>query len=1077
MNAIRVALGCILLLAVTASAQTTSGRIVGTAIDASGAIVPRVAVTVRNLETNITSGALTGESGAYVIPDLAIGTYEVTAELAGFKKVVQSPLQLSVEQTLRVDLRMEPGQVNETVTVGASAPLLDTDQSSVSQVIENKAIVELPLNGRNFLKLGSLLPGTTTGIPGDIGRPESQEGASLTANGQRAESNNFLLDGVEDRGILIGVVAVIPPIDAIAEFKVQTSNYSAEFGNGAGALVNMATKSGTNQLHGSAYEFLRNSRLDAADFFTNYFARSKVPLKRNQFGAALGGPIRKNKLFLFGNYEGYRIRTGSTSANSVPTAAQRAGNFTGLATIYDALNLDATGKRIPFAGNQIPADRISPISIKAESFWPLPNNPGTANNYIVNLSNPTNADKFTGRADYYISVSDQIMARYSRQDYNTYADAIAGSGQSVPIYNRNAVLGWIHNVSSRSLNEFRLAYLQYNLDRLQQDPTVDHVTPVGLPLNTFGPNSLGYPNISIANIAVAGGGTGAQPLIRLEAHADILDNFSMIRGAHTFKFGIDWRVFRSNDYQPRSGRGAYSFSGAFTGQVGSAYSNGFGDYLLGFPASETIANFNFYDNVRLRNQRLMLYAQDDWQVSRKLTLNLGVRWERDGNWTESKDRWSYVDLGTGQVVFPKNLQIPSMFLPLPFPSRFDAPDNFKKPTNLAFTPRIGFAYRPFSDSKTVIRAGYGVFWGQAVGIIFINTAGLTPPFLLTQNLTSGTTTPELRTGIFPNAAASSLVPTIPSGFFTQDPRTITNPYAQMWNFGVEREIVSNVALKVGYVGNKDTHLEDRWQGNPALPAGPGAVQARRLYPLLGNFVMQGTDAFATYHSLQSSVEVRRKNTLWLVGYTWSKTLDNSSGWNGGSGDTSPLNQNPLNHAAEKGRADMDIRHRFTTTFVYEVPWMPRNSLLKQIAGGWEVSGLFAAQSGFPFTVVVPGDIPNANTGLTRANLNGPGNLPADQRTIAKWFNTAAFTVPASYTFGNEGRNVLDGPGAVTLDAAAMKSFRITEMHHLQFRAELFNALNHVAFNFPNQTLTNAAFGTISSGSSGRQIQLALKYIF
>lgn len=460
-------------------------------------------------------------------------------------------------------------------------------------------------------------------------------------------------------------------------------------------------------------------------------------------------------------------------------------------------------------------------------------------------------------------------------------------------------------------------------------------------------------------------------------------------------------------------------------------------------------------------------------MSPSLTVNVGLRWERDGAWTEKNNRWAYFDFDGGQIVYPKSLDIP---FAIPYPHRFDDMTDIKKPTHSSFAPRIGFAWRPFGDNKTVIRSAYGIFFNQPLGFVMLNTALTPPPFLLTQTATSGTTTPELQFGVFPGVSPSSFIPRNPT-LFTMDPAEFTNAYIQQWNFGIHREILPSVALKVSYVGNKGTNLERRFEANSAFPPAAGAVQARRRYPEFQSIILQQSTSYSTYHALQVQVEKQYRSGLsFLSGYTWSKSLDDTSSWSGiGPGDNLP--QNPADIASEKGRSSFDLAHRFTFASAYDLPFRASNRVLNAVIGGWQSSGILTLQTGFPTTVLVSGDIPNAAAGVTRPNVSGSPILPASERTIDRWFRTEAFSLPAPYTFGAAGRNILEGPGSVSLDLSMMKVFQITETHRLQFRAEAFNFPNHPAFGLPNTTFANAAFGTIRSGGAGREIQLALKYLF
>lgn len=1050
-------------------AQTTNGRIVGTVTDPTQAVVPGAKVAARQLETGAVRSTTTGAYGTYVVPNLPVGSYEVTVEVQGFKRYVLSPVVLEVDQAARVDVTLQPGQVSDSITVEGGAPLIETDQSSVGQVVDNDTISQLPLNGRNFIRLGSLIAGTNTGAPGaDVVRGR-QEGVALTANGQRAEYNNYMLDGADNNETFFGVAVVVPSIDAIQEFKVQTSNYSAEFGRASGAVVNVGIKAGTNQLHGTAYEFLRNDAFDARSFFSV----GLTPLRQNQYGFSLGGPLVRNKVFLFGNYEGQRERRTGTSGYQVPTDAARRGDFTGLAAIYDPLALDASGNRLPFAGNQIPSARIHPVSQKLAAMWPAINNPSDpGRNYLINFNNPKDRDQAHVRGDYHLSPSDQVMARVSWTDRGDQSNSILYNGESLNHVHRGGVASWTHLFSPTVLNEARFSATLYRYEQLPDGMGTDFASQLGLPNFADYKDMQRFPSISVRNQA-GFGGSASIPLIRREYHYQWIDQFTLIRGKHAVKLGLDIRRYGSNNYQPQTSAGSYTFNGSFTGRRGTVLDTGLPDLLLGLPQSQSILIPKFFDSNRLRNTRVNLYVQDDVNLTSRLTLNAGLRWERDGNWTEKKNRWAYFDLDKGAIVYPSQLEIP---FKLPYTHRFEDTTSMKQPTNHAFGPRLGLAWRPFGDNRTVVRSAYGIFWGQPVVVILLNAALTPPPFLLRETYTSGTTTPELRFGVFPGFTPESFIPTNPT-LYCVNPATYSNGYVQQWNFGIQRELPAATAVSVSYVGNKGTHLERRYQGNPALPPGPGSIAARRRYPEFGGITYQDSNSFSSYHSLQVQSEKKlTKGLAFLAGYTWSKSIDDTSSWMGvGPGDNLP--QDPSRIFLEKGLSSFDLRQRFTLSFLYEVPLKTGNRVLDLAVAGWQSSGIVTLQTGFPTTATVGGDIPNAGTGVTRPNLNGKANLDPSRRTIEGWFDTSVFTSPAAYTFGTAGRNIIDGPGARGFDFSLMKLFRVTEGHHLQFRGEFFNFFNHPVFALPNTTFGNVNFGKIRGGGGGREIQFGLKYVF
>jgi hypothetical protein len=1057
--------------------QTTDARMVGRVTDPSGASVADVVIELRNLATNVSRSTISGATGEYLIPSVPIGSYELSAELDGFKRFTRGPLMLDVNQTIRIDVEMELGSVSEEVTVTAGAPLIETDRSTIQTVTDNRSLRELPLNARNFLRLASLVPGTTRGQPGNF-RPAFQ-GENLTVNGARAGNNSYLIDGVDNTEMANQVATVRPSIDALESFSVQTANYSAEFGRAGGAVVNLAIKSGTNEIHGTVYEFLRNDVLDAADFFTNFFGREKTSLRRNQFGFSVGGPAIKNKSFWFGNLEWIRERRARTRGFTVPTPQMLQGDFSGslggraLPTLHDPFNLDAEGNRTPFADNQIPRSRFHPVSERLLDRWPSITNAGSRRNFVRNFNNPLDGVQFHVRFDHNLTDKDRLMARYSGTRTEEVPAAIDFA--RVQIFpHQNATFQWSRLFSPGMINEFRFGFNKFVRERVYEDAGTDFNAQLGLPSfpQFDDPFFFGHPQVAVSGLATIGGGDFGGSL-REEPAFEFIDNLTFHRARHSVKTGVNFRYFLNDEFWPQNSLGSYSFDGRFTNQLGTGNNpTGFGEFLLGVPRQQAILNPEFFQAVRVRNLRIAAFVQDDYRILPNLTLNIGLRYARDGPWREVDDRWSYFDLSAGEMVYPQSLDIP---FPLPFPHRFDDIQDMKVPQH-QFAPRFGFAWRPFKTNATVIRSGYGIFLTQPVYNVVQNVAFTPPPFLLRTTAVSGATTPELTFGEFPDVSPDQIIPRNPS-FFTADPEGFKNGYMQHWNFGIEHQVLENTAIKLSYVGTASKHLERRLIGNAALPPGPGPIQPRRLYPEFGRIIWQESSAASTYHSLQVQAERRfSRGLFFLFAYTYSKALDENSDWSGDS-SSSRYVQDPRNARLEKGRAAFDLRHRMTMTFVYSLPFRSENKALDFALGGWQLSGIITSQTGFPFAVNPGGDPANADTLSARADLVGNPKLPGSQRSIDRWFNTEAFVVPAPFTFGNSGRNIVDGPKLNEFEASIAKSFFFKERYRLQFRGEFFNAFNHPAFGFPSRTVTSLRYGTIRSGGQGREIQLGLKFIF
>ncbi|MBY0508167.1 MAG: TonB-dependent receptor [Bryobacteraceae bacterium] len=1061
-----------LMWSIALLAQTTTARITGIVTDSSGAVIANAPVTVSSLSTGIARPVSTGSDGAYLVTNLVVGNYAVVVAATGFKRFEQRPVRLEVDQTVRVDVTLQTGDTKESITVEGGQTLVNTETSALGQIVDNKTIIQMPISGRNFLALATLVPGATAGAPGNDVVRSRQEGVTLSVNGQRVEHNNYMLDGVDNNATLFGNAVIVPSLDAVQEFKVQTSSYSAEYGRAAGAVVNVALKNGSNQLHGTLFEFLRNDKLDANGFFANYFRNLRQPLRQNAFGASVGGPAIRNKLFWFGNYEGFQGRYINVGPALLPTSAQRAGDFSGLPAVYDPLQLTPEGARVPFANNQIPAARIAAPAARLVALYPQPNVTGDpTRNFQTSFSNPSTRHQAHGRGDWQISPHDALMGRYSWTDREDVASNINYNGQTTGNKHKGGVVAYTKTLTPMALNEIRYGLTLYRFSLIPDGIGRDFTTELGLPSFATSADLKRFPTVNVTNFA-GFGGNDAIPLFRDENVNQLIDQFTWIRGRHALKAGGDWRKYGNRNFQPQTSAGFYVFNGSFTGERGRTYANGLADLLLGLPQQQRILNPAGFDAGRLRNQKLSLYLQDDWSVHPRLTLNLGVRWERDGAWTEVNNRWSIFDYSAGTVAYAKDAKLD---VDLRYPiSRWRNNELRRAINNVA--PRLGLAWRPFGGNRTVLRAAYGVFWAQPIANVQLQQT-LNPPFLLRTDVTSGTTTPELRFGVFPSVNPSSLVPAIPP-IATMSPDSYLNGYTQQWNFGVERAIGSAMVARGSYVGSKGTHLERRQEGNPALPPGPGAIQTRRRFPLIAGIVDQTSNSNSTYHALQLSFERRLQRGLQLTtNYTWSKSLDDTSAWTGLTGQESAFGQDPSRLFLDKGLSGFNVAHRFTSTVLYELPWRFGNKWAQGVLGGWQTSAITVVQSGFPLSITTQGDLANAGTRLVRANVNGPWELSGGVRNIDQWFSRGAFSAPPSFTFGTAARNLVTAPGLVNIDLTAMKTLRIIEGHTLQIRGEFYNAPNHFNPGAPGSLFASPAFGIIRGAAQARNVQIALKYIF
>ncbi len=1106
-------IGVILLLAAGAlPAQEATGTISGVITDSTGAAIPGAAVEVQNTQTNFTRRTETDARGEYNVPALQPGLYNVSVTRDGFKKAVYSNVRLEVNQVVTVNGTLEIGTVTESVTVEVAATLVQSETTTVGQVVETRKIEELPLNGRQFLQLTTLVPGTISGYTRDASRQGGRRSLlNIAVSGGRTEFNNYVLDGVLNTDENFGTYVVSPSVDALQEFKVQTSSYSAQYGRGGAGQINIITKSGTNQLHGTAFEFLRNSDFDAKNFFDRS-DRPIPPFKQNQFGATAGAPVYlpkvyngRDKTFFFFDYEGFRIRQALTQVSTVATPEQRAGDFSKSGvTIYDPKTLQPDPSkaggfvRSPFPNNAVPQNRMDPTSQYLLQFLPTPNLPGTSNNYLSNEGLSTNDDQFTGRLDHKIGPNDNIFGRYTLSDESTFNPGVfPGIGTFVNVRGQLLAVGETHVFGPRTVNEFRFGFNRLSNALLQQNAfKLDAVGQAGIVGLARNPIDFGIPAVSVQGITSWGDQTFGYPSLLRDNVYQYIDNLSLTRGRHNLNVGVEIRRFQYANFADNLPRGSYSFaSPLFTSNPASPSGTGAGmaDFLLGVPhsAEGSVGDTSIYDFRNSWNA----YVQDDLRVSRKLTVNLGLRYEYNPYPYEKYDRIETLDLttnpptivraGSGDPYFfyPRNVNLNG--IPYVRDGRFGR--SLLQADKRNFAPRVGFAYS--LNPKTVIRSAYGIFYTQDIGNPFFDLARNVPRNVRAA-LTSDPNTPQLdMKNLFSGLAGNQSV-LVPALTMT-DPHYPTG-YVQQWTFNVQREIARDLVVEVGYVANKGTHLGILNLLNTA-PPGPGAAQPRRPYPIYERIFFIQHILNSTYESLQARVEKKYSHGLSFLGsYTFGKSLDYASSTRTSGETNRPID--PTNLKIDHGRSLFDARQNFVFNTLYELPFGPGKrfanggGLRGRLVGGWQISGIFQARTGLPFTVSASGDPANTgNDSSGRAQLLPGKNpvLPASQRTPDQWFNTSAYAPPAPYTFGNAGRNTLDGPGLVNFDVSMIKNISITEGRMVQFRSEFFNLMNtpHFGLNSqgsvqaPNRSVNGSGFGRISAAGPARQIQLALKFIF
>ncbi|MCS6954141.1 MAG: TonB-dependent receptor [Bryobacteraceae bacterium] len=1079
----------ILSAGLAARAQTTA-TIVGTVTDPSGAVVPNALVRVTQAETGLRRETRTTPSGMYVIPALPVGTYSVTAEMAGFKRTTVSGIVLEVNQEARIDLTLEVGQLTETVSVTGQAVLLQSENAAVGQVIDNRYNTQIPLNGRDFSQLVLLAPGAVT-RPGAITYASGAATGSLgsgVAIGGRDNYNNFVMDGASNNARQFGNIAIKPSIDAIQEFQVQSNSYSAEFGHSAWGQISLITKSGTNEFHGALFEFVRNDKFDARNFFLP--RRSK--LNRNQFGVAAGGPIVRNHVFFFVNYEGTRERRGVETFRSVPVAPWRQGDFS---AVPNLVLRDPMASGQPFPGNRIPASRFSRTAQTAIANWPAQNLGDAtrlANNLLVTRPVEITDDQFTVKGDWDVRSGDRLTGRYSRAARDEVSTPLLPTfEQIIPPRNHVASLAHTHIFTPVLLGELRFAFTRSEF--VQRSPNTGKVgtyAQYGINNPLAGPQFEGAPTLTFTGITLTPFGEGD-----FNTQRDISNEFNYagsltwIRSQHTLKSGFTVTRYQQNTPGPVTGlrRGSFNFRGDFTGHA-------FADFILGFPFSASRVVGKGVETGRSTWHGY--YINDDWKVTRNLTFNLGVRYEYVSPLVDILNRRSVFypllnDYGTGlpgQIIVANSAEAKNL-LGL---SGVSARALYRADRN-NWAPRFGFAYT--LTPKTVIRGGYGIFYTNSQN--FVNNFVINrrqPPFAETQQVTSSTATPQI------NIADPFVGATAPLVIGTQN----INPnfregYTQHWNLTIQREFPGRVSLDVGYVANKGTALGELIFYNIPTPGPTATIQARRPFPRWGTALSLDSYVTSNYHSLQVKAQKRAMRGLsFLTAYTWSKSIDLSSergsGDRGGGFDTGGGNPRDL-RGYSRGLSGFDVRHRFVTSYVWELPFgrgrrflSDRSPAADKILGGWEISGITQFQSGFPTTPLMSGDV-NGDGIADRPDVVGPVTYRprnpdcyiVDRRNPACGVTTSSFVdLPAGATrFGTSGRNILIGPGLNLWDFSVTKHTALSERYNLQFRVEFFNLFNRANFHQPNRitNVTAPVFGSISSAQRPREMQFGLKLEF
>ena len=1072
-------IGGLLAASLVCQGQQDTGTITGQVTDATGSVIPSAVILFVNTATNVRTTVTTNNDGLFVATPMRIGVYSITVEAKGFKKSLRDNVALGVQDRVRVDFQLEIGEVTESVEVMAEAPILQSETSSLGQVIATKPVSELPLNGRNFIQLIALTPGAY--IPQ---RNNSlYQDFLIGINGNRIQNNNFLLDGINNNTTDNNQAPVLPSPDAIAEFKVQSNLLPAEFGRALGGTINISLRSGTNQFHGALFHFLRNDHMDANNFFNS--GRAKPAFQQNQFGGALGGPVYlpklydgRNRTFWFADYQGTRIRKGLTRLFTVPNANIRAGDFSGLATIYDP-DTTSGNTRQPFSGNRVPSTRFDPVMQRYLPLYPLPNRPGLANNYILNPKYTDNNDQGDIKIDHSASTRDSFMFRYSRGDRefivplnvpDTPFNGYFSANEFLPqvINNRGTVLSHTHLFSPRVINEARVGFNRLYATVTPRSQGKNLATEFGVRGVPDDRQSNGLTVVGITGFSSLGDSFDTR---RGQNVAQVLDNLTIIMGRHSLKMGFDHRRTQFNLGQGSSPRGSFAFNGVFTqnpaGRTGTG--NPFADFLLGYPDGASIGT-NVRAGIRIRNYSS--FVQDDWKVNAKLTLNIGLRYEYTTPVTEVVNRMANFDIASNSVILAKSGSIRDRAL--------------ANPDRNNFAPRFGLAYQ--LTGKTVIRTGYGIF--HTLEDAGHHNPMFNPPFSASFSYPSDQLNPS--TSLQP---ARGFPPVgFPGGSFNNlfiningRPFDFPAAYSQQWNFTIDRQI-GQLHVEAAYVGNKANKLMANRNINQPAPAA-GSVNNRRIFPGWGSINFQEPRGNSIYHSLQTKVDKRfSKGHMFLLSHTWAKSIDDSDSTQLSTTSGTGNLQDQRNLRAERSRSFQDVRHRLVLSYLYELPFGRGRSLLTnvsplvdRIVGGWQINGITFYQSGRAFTISSPSDHSNTGSSNIRPNATGISpHLSADERSPQRFINAAAFAIPAGFAFGNTGRNVGTGPSQTNFDFSVFKDvpFDAEGRRKLQFRAEFFNVMNTPQFQIPNRTFNTPQFGTITETiNDNRDVQLALRFLW
>ena len=1062
-------------------AQMNTGDITGRVSDPTGAIIAGAEVVAVNIDTQQSFHGTTNEAGQYLLTGLPPGAYKLTAGATGFRQSMADRVSLNLNEHLRQDFSLELGDERETVVVQAAPGLVQTESAEIKDVIQNQQVADLPLENREFLELTLLSEGVVNPPGGTRGDSLQQTGTLINVLGQRTGHNLFLVDGVSVTDEYFNNVVLSPSPDDTAEFMIDKTNYSAEFGGKSGGVINIVTKSGTDHLHGSAYEFVRNDIFNAKNFFD--LPGPAPAFRENQFGAAAGGRIVKDRVFFFANYDGQRTRKSPADLFSVPTTAERAGNFAGAASIFDPITHQ------PVAGNNIGNDsalHLDPAAAALVAMLPPPT-PGLAgqNNLLSVQRQSYDNDQYNARLDLRLSDRDNSFLRgsvFHANESDPFGSSVLneallpGFGRTLTTHSVSVAASETHTFSPNLIDELRFGWLRVSGG--QGDPNAGNPfsTQYGLQGVTTNGADMGYPQISLSN-AFSTIGSPAGFASRVDRDFELFDNVLMHRGSHSLEFGVYFFHLAFNPSFPNDARGLYTYSGAYTGSP-------LADFLLGYPSQAQVGIGRGTENATTNWAHV--YAEDRWQIKPDLTVDAGLRYEYNGNLVAGANQTSDIDLaapgGPAFVVAgnPQTLQAgpsglaSSSPLPILAASSVGWNNSLLTPRYLRLSPRVGLAWRIPGSHEMVARAGFGIYTNQAAYSVLQNLAE-NMPFFEGKTVFNSPSAPMLTTE---NILAQNPAGAIGANGVNHDYRI---EYNEVWNLAIQRALTPNTTIEAEYIGSRTVHADSSTDVNVPLP-GAGNVQARRPYPELAPFTTIRWDGWASFNGL--TVKITRRFATGLsfdADYTLSKSIDDASD----SGTTNAeynLPQNPYAPGLEPALSSFDHRHRFTANAIYDFPFARGSSGWRhQAFGDWRGSTIVMVQSGAPFSVNLSAAQDVANIGLIGGNNLERPNVVANPNggphTPAEWFNTSAFALPAQFSFGDAGRNIVTGPGLANVDVSLQKTWTLRESEAIQFRWDAFNALNHPNFDLPGRIYGASNFGVITSAQEARELQFALKWLF